>query len=136
MTRASELDLPPALRGVFFAGRWSSMKLWALDTPAEPARFDALAWHLELPVWSTVPGEPRFDLRPRDVLERPTISPRHWARIQNADLSRALEQFEQQRRWVIVDGYHRLARAALEGRRTLFVRHHPASRWSEVRVEL
>ena len=40
-----------------------------------------LEWHLELPVWTTVPGEPWFALVPQDILKSLGEHPKHWNNI-------------------------------------------------------
>lgn len=120
------LGLPEVLQGVFFDFLWDTRKVWLLPTEAEIVAFDQLAWLLELPVWTTIPGEARFDLAPRTVLEKPERFPVHWRRIQAADLMYPLEMFRSdQGHWVILDGYHRLARHQVEGSCDVPVRLHP-----------
>jgi hypothetical protein len=122
--------VPEALRGVFFhdeAGRWlrwHTDKLWALPTPATQLRATDLWWHLELPVWPSAPPSRLFDLKPSDVLRAPAQFPDHWQRLVSAELNYPLELFESFGRWVIMDGYHRLARHQLEGSKTILVRCH------------
>src|SRR5262245_15100847 len=48
--------------------------------------FHELEWLLELPVWTTVPGEPRFDLAPISVVRLPGRYPGRWRRILGVDL--------------------------------------------------
>jgi hypothetical protein len=128
------LALPDHLQGVFFDTIWQTSKVWALPTPPSTRTLEQLQWHLELTVWSTVPGEPRFDLYPAHVLASPDVSPRQWARIFKADLARPLELFQNRQRWVIVDGYHRLAMHWLRASAMIPVRLHPASLWRMVRT--
>ena len=118
--------LPPALQGIFFDFVWDKAKVWALPTAAEPGSVAELAWHLDLPVWSTVIGQARFDLSPATVLAHPQQHSAHWQRIQQADFGYPLELFRNvHRRWVILDGYHRLARCVTLHQDTVWVRLHP-----------
>lgn len=87
------IKLPAALQGIFFDFVWDKAKVWALPTTADPISFTDLAWHLDLPVWSTVIGEPRFDLELAAVLAHPTRYSEHWQRIQQADLRYPLDLF-------------------------------------------
>lgn len=120
--------IPSALFRVFFhdaAGRWlrwHTEKLWALPTAAAQTAAGSLWWHLELPVWPS--ATQTFDLRPSEVLAAPALYPDHWQRVLSADLSSPLDLFENFGRWVIMDGYHRLARHSLEGSIMIPVRHH------------
>ena len=120
----ARVALPDSLKGTFFDGRWDREEVWALPTPQELAPFAELAWHLELTVWSTDPPRPLFDLAPHAVLEAPTAHPRHWERIVAAVLGWPLELFRNGGRWVVLDGYHRLARHALLGSAEVSVRRH------------
>jgi hypothetical protein len=117
--------LPAPLQGIFFDFLWDTTKVWLLPTEPTVAPFDELAWLLELPVWTTVPGEPRFDLAPLTVLEQPERYPLRWRRIMSVDLTYPLELFRNDEgRWVILDGYHRLARHHSERSRQIPVRLH------------
>ena len=121
-----QMHLPEPLRGVFFNFLWDARKAWSLPTESSIVARDQLAWLLDLPVWTTVPGEARFDLKPRTVLERPEEFPVRWRRILATNLMYPLEMFRNdQGLWVILDGYHRLARHQLEGTRDIPVRLHP-----------
>ena len=120
------IELPEQLRGVFFDFIWDTRKSWLLPTEASVVPFDQLTWLLDLPVWTTVPGEPRFDLAPYTVLEQPERFPQRWQRILAVDSSYPLEMFRNDRgQWVILDGYHRLARHQVEAVRYVMVRLHP-----------
>jgi hypothetical protein len=109
---------------MFFQWRWSRERLWALPTPVSTVPLADLVWHLELPVWTTVPGEPRFDLAPALVLADPDVSPLHWQRLFHADIGFPLEMFHSRGRWLIFDGYHRLARHLLRRSDLVTLRLH------------
>lgn len=130
------LKLPPALQGIFFDFVWDKAKVWALSTPISEVETQSLEWHLALPVWSTVIGEPLFDLTPSAVLAQPGTYTAHWHRILQADLAYPLDLFPQNTigRWVILDGYHRLARCILEGRCHIQARFHPEDALPEIRL--
>jgi hypothetical protein len=120
------LALPVPLQGVFFDFLWDIRKVWLLPTESSIVAFDQLAGLLELPIWTTVPGEARFDLSPRMVLEQRERFSVRWGRIMAVELTYPLEMFRSdQGRWVILDGYHRLARHQVEGSRDIPVRLHP-----------
>lgn len=120
------LALPAALQGIFFPFRWNKQALWALQTLSTTLPIDGLIWHLDLPVWSTQPPQPLFDLRPRDVVVQPAIHAQHWQRILNAPVEYALDLFEYNGRWVIMDGYHRLAKHHVLQSTVVTARLHPA----------
>jgi len=117
--------LPPELQGIFFDFYWETTKSWRLPTPVTVVPFGDLAWHLDLPVWSTVRGQMRFDLAPSSVLRDAVLYPLHWKRIIDAEIQYPMEMFRNGGRWVILDGYHRLARHYLKKNRHVPVRRHP-----------
>lgn len=123
---SESLRLPPALAGIFFDVRWDKQKVWRLNTPTTRMSITALVWHLDLPIWSTVPPQPSFDLTPRQVIEQPSTYAYHWQRIWATDLAFPLELFPNQDRLVILDGYHRLAQHYLRGTDSVPVRQHSA----------
>lgn len=120
------LALPASLQGAFFPFRWDKQALWALPTPAIQLPFTELDWHLDLPVWSTRPPQPLFDLRPREVIAQPAIHAQQWQRILDAPLEYALDLFEYHGRWTIMDGYHRLAKHHVLQTKEVPARLHPA----------
>ena len=128
------IELPAHIRGVFFDSAWETTKVWSLPTSASSFPMEALAWHLDLTIWSTMRGEGRFDLAPATVLSSPELYPRHWAKIQAADLAYPLEMFGLGGRWVILDGYHRLCRHVLLDNHQVPTRLHPAEIWTYVEV--
>jgi len=127
-------DVPESLRVIFFPFRWDKHTLWKLPTPAQSLAADSVVWHLDLSVWSTHPPNPLFNLRPRNVIEQPELYPEHWVCIQNADTAFPIEMFRHNGRWVIMDGYHRLARQFIMGASTISVRMHPSELLPLVRV--
>ncbi len=132
-TIMENVSLPPHLQDVFFDTRWETTKVWALRTPVTTMSLEELAWLLELSVWSSVAGEARFDLTPRAVLSETTNYSRHWNRICDVSLEYPLDLFLKGGRWVIVDGYHRLAKHWLQSTGAVPVRLHPAAFWREIR---
>jgi hypothetical protein len=128
------LALPESLRGIFFDEIWDKSKVWALPTVPSTLPLQQIAWHLDLTVWTTVPGEPRFDLSPRTVLARPEEFARDWQKIVTAETAYPLEMFRSGEQWILLDGYHRLARHFLEDADQVPVRLHPDECWSQVLV--
>lgn len=120
------LELPAALHGIFFPFRWNKQALWGLPTSVTFLPVDELSWHLELPVWSTQPPQPLFDLRPLDVISQPALHAHHWQRILDVSLEYALDLFEYNGRWVIMDGCHRLAKHHVLHSVEVPARLHPA----------
>lgn len=123
-------EVPAPLLGIFFHDdrgkwlRWDTRKIWALPTRVTSLSSDQLWWHLELPIWASCPPTHCFDLSPAQVLAKPEAHPRHRDRIQSVNVAFPLELFENFGRWVIMDGYHRLARHRLLGAPNIAVRLH------------
>jgi len=113
---------------------WDNRKIWALQLPVETALVKDWIWHLDLPFWSTVPKQPLFNLRPREVLENPKEHPIHWERIERADIGFPVETLRVNNRWVILDGIHRLARLARDGAVEFLIRRVPESAVSLISV--
>ena len=120
-------EIPVAMRGFYFDFNWSNALVWALEAPVEEVPLAELIWHLEIPIWSTVLGESRFDLKPRDVLHDPSLHPVHYQRLLDVDTRYPLDSMWTTDRFVILDGIHRLARLAREGAQTARVRRIPRS---------
>jgi hypothetical protein len=95
-------------------------------------KLDQLVWHMDLTVWTTMPGEPRFDLAPATVMRSPLAFPRHWRKINDAQLAYPLELFQNGTRWVIIDGYHRLCGHVLQRSCVVPVRLHSSECWDRV----
>ncbi len=127
-----KISLPSHLQNVFFDTLWDRTKLWSLKTPTSTLPLATLTWLLDLSVWSTVAGEPRFDLAPRTVLCDPSKYSEHWTKICGVGLEFPLDLFLKQDRWVVVDGYHRLAKHFLQATPLVPVRLHPATSWTQV----
>ncbi len=126
-------EIPPEMRGYYFDFNWSNERVWAQDAPVEVVPLSDLAWHLDIPIWSTVQGQPRFDLRPRDVLGDPAGHPRHAERLAAVDTSYPLDAMWTTDRLVILDGIHRLARLLSEGADVARVRRHPRTSIARIR---
>jgi hypothetical protein len=72
-----------------------------------------VAWMLDLPCWEDEHGR----VRPLDVISGP-----HLELVEQADLSEPIEVQWQDDRYVVVDGLHRVLKAARERRRTVLAK--------------
>ena len=106
-------EIPAALRGWLLPIDWDRERLWALDLPYRRLELEELHWHLELPWWSR--GGVWFQVIPKDFLADPRAHPEHADRVANADLSYPLHVVFRRQRRLILDGIHRLAKAAMLG---------------------
>jgi hypothetical protein len=60
----------PAMAEFYFDFNWDNHKLWALEVPSKSLPMAAVAWHLDVPIWSSKKGQPLFDLTPNQYLAR------------------------------------------------------------------
>ncbi|GAA2444214.1 hypothetical protein GCM10010191_71140 [Actinomadura vinacea] len=96
---------------------WRIQRLWRLKLPVQRIAVDELAWLFELPLWQ-LNGE-RFRVSPRQVREDPDGYPDHLRRVMASDLSYPIHLVEHNGRLVVLDGFHRLLKASIQGRREI-----------------
>jgi hypothetical protein len=117
--------IPQSLHGILMDVRWDQSKLWALDLPTSDVPTSALAWQLDLPWWRV--EDQLFAVAPSDVWANPSRYPEQWERAMRAELTRPIHLRDTERGPVILDGVHRLLKAAVEGRlwvRAMMVPNH------------
>jgi hypothetical protein len=73
-----------------------------------------LAWLFDLPLWQL--NGARFQVSPSQVRADPARFPDHVRRALASDLGYPIHLAEHRGRLIVLDGYHRLLKAALEGR--------------------
>jgi hypothetical protein len=105
-------DLPPALRGVIMGAAWDLARLHELELPIEEVAIEELVWQLMLPWWRDA-GRP-FVVAPEQVRSDPGRYPEQWKRTMDADLRYPIHLVKR-RRWVVLDGVHRLLKARIVG---------------------
>ena len=93
---------------------WNIQKLWGLEIPAQRVAVQDLAWLFELPLWQR--DGVRFQVSPRQVRDDPAAFPDHLQRVMASDLGRPIHVVSYKGRLVVLDGFHRLLKAELEGR--------------------
>jgi hypothetical protein len=91
-----------------------------LDEHVEEVALETLEWALDLPIWGWR-GRP-FQITPNQVRAEPAKYAVHYARTMWSDVDDAIHLAERNGRWVVVDGYHRLLKAFIEGRTAIRVR--------------
>ena len=109
---------PPELEPWLLDFEWSLEKLQALELPVAEIPVGELAWLLDLPFWR---GEGVYEVRPLDVVSGPQLE-----RTNAADLSKPLHVTRRNGRLVVLDGLHRLLKAARAREETVRVREVPA----------
>jgi hypothetical protein len=96
-------------------------------------RVSQLEWLLELPWWR---GNGRaFAVSPLQVALSPDSYPDQYARTLKADLRRPLHVTPRARRWVVLDGIHRLLKAELQGLDKIRVKRLPQSAYAAIGVQ-
>lgn len=115
----------PALPSLYRSFNWSNPRIWSLDLPVHEVPLSALEWHLEIPIWSTVPRVRLFDLAPMTVLEHPREHGWHHERILNTSLQYPIDTIQWEGADVILDGVHRLAKLWLSQARSVLIRRIP-----------
>jgi hypothetical protein len=108
--------MPDSVRQTLGIEPWESRNDEELG-PVEEIAIAGLTWLLELPLWGWR-GEP-FQVTPNQVAADPQTYAVHYARVMWSDLDDPIVIAERNGRTVLLDGYHRLLRAMVEGRRTL-----------------
>ena len=104
---------PPVIRQTLPMVPWNIGKLHSLDLPIQPVAVDDLAWLFDLPLWQD--NEARFQVSPAQVRADPASFPDHMRRVLASDLQHPIHLVQHNGRLVVVDGYHRLLKAAIQG---------------------
>lgn len=104
---------PQVIRQALPNVRWDLRKLHALDLPVRPVAVPDLAWLFELPLWQL--NGVRFQVSPAQVRADPGRFPDHMRRVLAANLGYPIHLVEHNGRMVVLDGYHRLLKAAIQG---------------------
>jgi len=120
--------VPDILRGHILPFNWDVRKVWAVDAKIEWVQSSEFIYLLELPLWSSEPGQGLlFDVRPMDVIRNPGISAYQAQRLHQVDLQYPIDVLMfRGKRWVL-DGVHRIAKQYIHNSATLQVRFHDES---------
>lgn len=118
-------ELPQVIKDVGFDFSWDVRKVWALDVPTQEMPIADLAWHFDLPFWSTPNGY--YDLKAQDVIDHPGDNQIEYERTMVADTSHPIDIMQWRGRWLILDGLHRLVKLSIHGAETVKVRKIPTS---------
>jgi hypothetical protein len=119
-------ELPQIIKEVGFDFNWDERKVWELDVPIEDMPLDELKWHFDAPfIWSKPDGY--YDVNPSEVIEHPDQYPEEYKRTMQADTAHPIDIMFWKKRWLILDGLHRLMKQAIEGKEVVQVRKIPES---------
>lgn len=127
--------VPEALEEHILPFNWDVRKVWAIDADVLQLPCSEFAYLLELPLWSSVPGQGMlFDIRPIDVIRNPNASPYQAQRLRRTDLRYPVDMLVfQGRRWVL-DGVHRIAKHFILDSPIFLVRFHDESTIPAIKV--
>jgi hypothetical protein len=93
---------------------WDIGRLHGLDLPVRRVAVADLAWMFDLPLWQL--NGTRFQVSPSQVRADPAQFPDHMRRVMATDLEYPVHLTEHKGRLVVLDGFHRLLKAAIEAR--------------------
>jgi len=117
-------EMPAIIKEVGFDFSWDEQKVWALDAPTEEMPINELAWHFDIPfIWSKPDGY--YDVKPSEVISHPEQYLEEYERTMQADTAYPIDIMYWKKRWLILDGLHRLMRQAIEGKEVVKVRKIP-----------
>jgi len=103
------MEVPRELEPWLPAPGWSGAEADALLLPVIDMDVGQLVWQLDLPFWAGRDGQP-FQVRPLDVVDGP-----HLELVEREDCTLPLDVTWQNGRWIVLDGLHRLLKAARGG---------------------
>src|SRR3990167_9430874 len=118
------MKIPKILQNITPNFEWDSKKIWALDLPVQEMSIDKLIWHFDYPFWEKE-GTDDWNLTPWELIKNPKQEPTHYAKIQQANLNFPLDIIEYKGHYRILDGIHRLAKAYLQGDKSIKIRLIP-----------
>jgi hypothetical protein len=105
---------PEVIREALPMVPWSIQELWRVELPVQQVAVGELVWLLDLPLWQK--DGVRFQVSPRQVRDDPAAFPDQMRRVMASDLGRPIHLVEHRGRLVVLDGFHRLLKSALQGR--------------------
>lgn len=117
-------ELPAIIKEVGFDFSWDEQKVWTLDAPTEEMPIEELVWHFDIPfIWSKPDGY--YDVTPNEVISHPEQYVEEYERTMQAETAYPIDIMFWKKRWLILDGLHRLMRQTIEGNDVVQVRKIP-----------
>ncbi len=130
----SSRELPAIIKEVGFNFNWDERKVWKLDMPIVEMPIKELTWHFAIPFfWSRPNGY--YDVTPHEVMEQPELYIDEYKRTTQADTSYPIDIMYWKKRWLILDGLHRLMKQAIQGATIVQVRKISKSAIPHIRKE-
>jgi hypothetical protein len=112
----NKIDIPDILKKVGFDFSWDERKVWLLEVPTEEMKIMELEWHLVIPFWKS------YTLKPIQVQRAPSVFKEEYERTMESDLHYPIDIMFWKRRWLILDGLHRLLKSKILGYEIIRVR--------------
>ena len=112
-------------------GNWEEEKIWALDLPVTEIDMKDLIWHFDAPFWPNDNGE-RWTVTPWDVINQAPDTKKEQTNLEKADTNYPIDILENNGRWLILDGIHRLAKLYKQNNKKIKVRIIPRNRLPEI----
>ena len=109
--------IPDAVLDVWAGFYWDVPALYALTSPVVEVDVADFAWTLDIPFGRD--GDRLFAMTTRKALADPDRYPERRDRIEAADLSCPIALYRTRKRTLVLDGYHRIAKATRRGKATL-----------------
>lgn len=124
MKKKSQDPRPKSIQEVDVPFKKDDIKIQKLDLPVEQMEINKLLWHFNYPFWEKE-GTDDWNLTPWELIKNTEKEQSHNKRIKTVDLSYPLQIIRYKRRWLLLDGLHRLTKAYMEGRKFVLVRKIP-----------
>ena len=109
-------QMPDVIRDALGVEPWSVQE-GDVEGPAAELPLPQFDWLLELPIWGWR-GVP-FQVTPNQVRADPDRYAVHYARVMWSDLDDPILVADRNGRTVVLDGFHRLLKAVIEGRTSI-----------------
>jgi len=114
------IDEPKIIQEVGLDFKWDNQKVWQLDLPTSWIDISELEWHFDIPFLDW--GGEWYNLKPREVINRPGDYQAEYYRTLQVDSIYPIDIMKNKGRYFILDGLHRLMKAAIEGKSKVPVR--------------
>jgi len=127
--------IPESLNEHVLPFNWDVKKVWSLDADVIEVPMSTFHYMLDLPFWSSKSNVGMlFDLTPRQAINDLEQYPHQRDRINNADISYAVDFIKRGDQFLILDGLHRLVNLFMNGEKTVRIRCHSVDIEDLIRV--
>lgn len=123
-------ELPEIIKKVGFDFDWENEKVWQLNIPVTEMEIKELIWHFDIPFHWHKGGI--YNLTSHEIIENPEWYKEEYERTLKADLKYPIDIMQNKRKWLILDGLHRLMKAYIQGIKKVNVRIIPREKIPEI----